>query len=107
MEISRDKAILMNQEKLWLEFSTLSPQAQTLVLDFIRFVKTCSNQLVSPRSSLESSDVSIAEDALEDWCTQVREEHPFMHMNKADILAQLKQTRSAVYDELYGERHAR
>ncbi|NEQ97239.1 MAG: hypothetical protein F6K30_11030 [Cyanothece sp. SIO2G6] len=33
----------MNQETLWREFSTLSPQAQTLVLEFIAIAKQCSN----------------------------------------------------------------
>jgi hypothetical protein len=29
----------MNQEKIWLEFSALPPQAQRLVVEFIAFLK--------------------------------------------------------------------
>ena len=35
----------VNQEKLWLEFSSLPPHAQKLVLDFIAFMQKCYNQV--------------------------------------------------------------
>ena len=35
----------MNQEKLWLEFSTLPPHAQKVVLEFIAFMQKCYNQI--------------------------------------------------------------
>jgi len=35
----------MNQEKLWLEFSTLPPHAQKVVLEFITFMQKCYNQI--------------------------------------------------------------
>lgn len=37
----------MNQEKLWLEFSTLPPHAQKLVVEFIAFMQKCYNQFQS------------------------------------------------------------
>ena len=41
----------MNQEKLWLDFSSLPPPAQKLVLEFIAFMQRCYNQLQSETSS--------------------------------------------------------
>lgn len=35
----------MNQETLWLEFSTLPPSAQKLVVEFMDFVQKCYNQI--------------------------------------------------------------
>ena len=35
----------MNQEKLWLEFSSLPPHAQKMVLEFIAFIQKCYNQI--------------------------------------------------------------
>ena len=35
----------MTQEKLWIQFSTLPPQAQQLVIEFIAFMQRCYNQL--------------------------------------------------------------
>lgn len=94
----------MNQEKLWIEFSTLSPQAQALVWNFIQFVKKCSEPFPSSSTSpqIQASQIDFGS-----WMTDVRSVHPFSQKSKEDIMTELKKTRNEVYEEFYGERHAR
>jgi hypothetical protein len=92
----------MNQEKLWLEFSSLPPHGQKLVLEFIAFVQKCSYQ-IPVEVPQEKRD---RQNEMKMWFEEVRKEHPFAHMSKEDILIALRKTREEVYDELYGDRHA-
>jgi hypothetical protein len=92
----------MNQEKLWLEYSTLPPSAQKLVIEFIAFVQKCYSQ-VRLENSPKTQDV---QNEMKLWFEEVRKEHPFAQMSKEDILVELRKTREEVYDELYGDRHA-
>ncbi|MDM8520207.1 hypothetical protein QUF64_09175 [Anaerolineales bacterium HSG6] len=92
----------MNQEKLWLEFSSLPPHAQKMVLEFIAFVRKCYNQM-QLETPPETGDV---QNEMKVWFDEVRKEHPFAKMSKEDVLIELRKTREEVYDELYGDRHA-
>ncbi|MDM8529036.1 hypothetical protein QUF58_12625 [Anaerolineales bacterium HSG24] len=91
----------MNQEKLWLEFSSLPPHAQKMVLEFIAFVQKCYNQ-IQLESPQEKRDV---QNEMKVWFEEVRKEHPFAKMSKEDVLIELRKTREEVYGELYGDRH--
>jgi len=92
----------MNQEKLWLEFSSLPPSAQKLVLEFITFMQKCYNQ-IQLESTQQKHDL---QNEMKIWFEEVRKEHPFANMSKEDVLVELRKTREEVYDELYGNRHA-
>jgi len=92
----------MNAEKLWLEFSTLPPQAQTLVLEFIAFMQKCYAQIQLG----VTTPTRNTQEEMKLWFEEVRQEHPFAKMSKEEILGQLRKTREEVYDELYGDRHA-
>lgn len=92
----------MNQEQLWLEFSSLPPSAQNLVIEFIDLVRKGSKQpsLATPTRAGD------AQNEMKAWFEEIRKEHPFAKMSKEDILAELRKTREDVYNELYGDRHA-
>lgn len=92
----------MNQEKLLLQFSSLPPAAQKLVLDFIAFVQK-SYQQIQLETPQEKGDI---QKEMKVWFEEVRKEHPFAKMSKEDVLIELRKTREKVYDELYGDRHA-
>ena len=49
----------MNQDKVWREFTTLPPEAQKQVADFITFLQTQYSQL---RSSKKSNQVNLADE---------------------------------------------
>ena len=91
----------MNQEKLWLQFSSLPPAAQKLVLEFIAFVQKYYNQ-AQLEAPPEPPDI---QKEIKIWFEEVREEHPFAKMSKEDILLELRKTREEVYDEFYRDRH--
>lgn len=92
----------MTQEELWLEFSSLPPSAQKLVIKFMAFVQKCYTQ-ARQEPPAEKRDVQTEMKA---WFEEVRKEHPFAKMNKEEVLVELRRTREEVYDELYGNRHA-
>jgi len=97
----------MNQEQLWSEFSTLSPQAQTLVLELIATIKQCSG---SGKIHTELPDNASSFDSLQqemqNWFAEVRATHPLAQKSKAEIFSELHKTRDEVYGNLYGDRHA-
>ena len=48
----------------------------------------------------EPSDLRLA---MEEWITEIRGHHPFANMSKNEILAKLRETRDAVWDERHAD----
>jgi len=97
----------MNQEQRWSEFSTLSPQAQTLVLELITTIKQCSgsdNIHTKLPDNVKSFD-SLQQE-MQNWFAEVRAAHSLDQQRKAEIFSVLPKTRDNVYGDLYGNRHA-
>jgi hypothetical protein len=97
----------MNQEQLWCEFSTLSPQAQALVLELIATIKQCSDSDNIPTKLPENaSSFDSLQREMKTWFAEVRATHPLAQKSKAEIFNELRKTRDVVYGDLYGNRHA-
>jgi len=92
----------MNQEQLWSEFSTLPPMAQRLVLSFMELVQ----KYYGEQARLSLTKSAGFKQEMETFLNTIRHDHPFAHLSKEEIWQELHQTRTNVYDEVYGDRHA-
>lgn len=96
----------MDKEQLWLEFSALPPQAQTLVLEFMGFVKECSDQVEVPLALEDSSTIQAPLSEQSVWIQGDHSVHDYASITKEDIIAELQKTQTEVYANKHEVRHS-
>jgi hypothetical protein len=83
------------------EIAGISVPAFSVALTQFQF--SPSSQATTGMDFAEENDDN--QDLLKALRDELRQTHPFTNLSKSEILAKLRQTREAVYDELYGYRH--